>query len=164
MPDDIRSVARVLARTLLAAIAVGPLSGCEVASSEAAWKSATLQVYKTPTCGCCEKWIESLEAEGLRVVAKDLPSLTRVKAEHGVPRALESCHTATVEGYVVEGYVPAEDVKRLLVERPALSGLAVPGMPLGSPGMEHPDPSRHERYAVLGFGPDGVGVFARHEP
>lgn len=159
-----RSIRRLVATSLAGLAGLVALAGCESASTEAAWKTATIEVYKTPTCGCCTKWIESLEAEGLRVVATDLPDLARLKAEKGVPPALESCHTATVAGYVVEGHVPAADVKRLLTERPLLTGLAVPGMPLGSPGMEHPDPRRHEAYAVLGFGPGGIEVFARHDP
>jgi len=126
---------------------------------------ATLSVYKTPTCGCCTKWIEHLEAAGFRVEAKDLQSLALIKASNGVPRRLASCHTALIGGYVIEGHVPAGDIARLLEERPDVSGLAVPGMPLGSPGMEHPDPRRHETYEVLAFGADGrVSVFARHAP
>jgi hypothetical protein len=124
----------------------------------------TIEVYKTPTCGCCTKWIDSLRAAGFEVNATDMPDLTALKAMNGVPRKLSSCHTAIVSGYVVEGHVPAADLKRLLEEKPAVAGLSVPGMPLGSPGMEHPDSSRHEAYDVLAFGPDGVSVFASHAP
>ena len=123
-----------------------------------------VQVFKTPTCGCCNGWIDSLQEAGFDVESIDLARLDEVKASNGVPPALASCHTAIVDGYVVEGHVPAEDVRRLLAERPEISGLAVPGMPLGSPGMEHPDPSRHETYRVLAFGPEGVSVFATHRP
>ena len=124
----------------------------------------TIQVYKTPTCGCCTKWIDSLRAAGFTVEATDMPDLTALKAVNGVPAKLSSCHTAIVSGYVVEGHVPAADLKRLLRERPSVAGLSVPGMPSGSPGMEHPDPSRHEAYDVLAFGPEGVSVFASHKP
>ena len=124
----------------------------------------TIQVYKTPTCGCCTKWIDSLRAAGFKVEATDMPDLTTLKAMNGIPTNLSSCHTAIVSGYVVEGHVPAADLKRLLKEKPAVAGLSVPGMPLGSPGMEHPDPTRHEAYDVLAFGPDGVSVFASHGP
>lgn len=124
----------------------------------------TIQVYKTPTCGCCTKWIDSLRAAGFKIEATDMPDLTALKAVNGVPAKLSSCHTALVSGYVIEGHVPADDLKRLLRERPAIAGLSVPGMPLGSPGMEHRDPSRHEAYDVLAFGPDGVSVFASHSP
>ena len=126
--------------------------------------ATTIQVYKTPTCGCCTKWIDHLRDAGFEVEATDLPDLSRLKAENGVAHGLSSCHTALIEGYVLEGHVPASDIERLLAERPAITGLAVPGMPMGSPGMEHPDPSRHEAYDVLAFGPDGTRVFASHTP
>jgi hypothetical protein len=134
------------------------------ASALAGDAQPTIQVYKTPTCGCCTKWIDSLRAAGFEVKATDMPDLTALKAMNGVPTKLSSCHTAIVSGYVVEGHVPAADLKRLLEEKPAVAGLSVPGMPLGSPGMEHRDPSRHEAYDVLAFGPDGVSVFASHGP
>lgn len=122
----------------------------------------TVQVYKSPTCGCCDKWIEHLRAEGFAVEATDVSDLRRVKAENGVPPRLTACHTAFVGGYYVEGHVPASDVARLLEERPAVAGLAVPGMPEGSPGMEGPDP---ERYDVLAVERDGsVRVFSTHGP
>lgn len=127
-------------------------------------ETPTIQVYKTPTCGCCSKWIDHLKAAGFTVEATELASLETLKATNGVPPKLASCHTAMVEGYVIEGHVPASDVKRLLAERPKVAGLAVPGMPMGSPGMEHPDPSRHERYEVVSFGAGGVEVFSEHKP
>jgi hypothetical protein len=108
----------------------------------------TMTVYKSPTCGCCSAWIEHVEKAGFRVVARDLPDLTEMKAAFGVPRALESCHTAQVGGYLVEGHVPADLIQRMLRERPTARGLAVPGMPIGSPGMEGGTP---ERYDVLLF-------------
>lgn len=133
-------------------------SGCRNATGD----HPTIQVYKTPTCGCCTKWIDHLEAAGFEVEATDLPDLTSLKNENGVPAELGSCHTALVDGYVIEGHVPAEDIARLLAERPKVSGLAVPEMPLGSPGMEHPDPTLHQPYDVVAFGPDGIRVFASH--
>ena len=95
-----------------------------------------MTVYRSPTCGCCEKWIAHMVKQGFTV--KDIPSedMPSVKERLGVPTALQSCHTAVVEGYVVEGHVPAGDVKRLLKTKPQASGLAAPGMPTGSPGME----------------------------
>jgi hypothetical protein len=135
-----------------------------VVTSQSRAETPTIQVYKTPTCGCCTKWIDHLEAAGFVVEAQDLSDLTLIKATNGVPTQLASCHTAVVAGYVIEGHVPAHDVERLLKERPAVSGLAVPGMPKGSPGMEMSDPRRHERYEVLAFGPDGIEVFATHQP
>jgi len=149
----ISTARRLLA--MFALVAVAPAPGLA--------EAPTVAVYKTPTCGCCGGWIDHLRAAGFEVEATDLESLARVKASNGVPRSLASCHTAVVAGYVTEGHVPAEDIRRLLAERPAVSGLAVPGMPLGSPGMEHPDATRHEDYEVLSFGPDGIAVFARHE-
>lgn len=134
--------------------------GCRGAGGD----GPTIQVYKTPTCGCCGKWIEHLEAAGFAVATEDRADLTDLKSEKKVPEALRSCHTAVVEGYVIEGHVPAEDIERLLAERPAVVGLAVPEMPLGSPGMEHPDRSHYRPYDVLAFGESGVRVFATHDP
>lgn len=113
---------------------------------------AELLVYKTPTCGCCTGWVEHLEANGFEAETRDLRSLTAVKMEVGVPPAMASCHTALVEGYVIEGHVPAEAIDRLLAERPDVAGLAVPGMPIGSPGMEGPNP---EPYTVYAFDREG---------
>lgn len=118
-------------------------------------------VYKSPTCGCCEKWIEHLEQSGFTVEAHDVPNPDVVRQAKGVPSELAACHTALVNGYVIEGHVPAADVKRLLAERPPVLGLAVPGMPEGSPGMEGPHP---EAYEVLAFDGQGVEVFSSHGP
>ena len=122
----------------------------------------SVTVYKTPTCGCCVKWIDHLEAGGLTVEAVDLDSVAGIKREHGVPNELASCHTALVDGYVIEGHVPVEDVLRLLEERPDVAGLAVPEMPIGSPGMEGPNP---ERYEVIAFTEQGdTHTYATHGP
>ena len=118
-------------------------------------------VYKDPNCGCCGAWAEHMREHGFAVREIATREMALVKSEAGVPRALGSCHTATVGGYVVEGHVPAADVRRMLDERPAFAGIAVPGMPLGSPGMEGPYPP--QSYEVIGF--DGKGetkVYARH--
>ncbi len=121
-----------------------------------------IQVYKSPTCGCCVGWIDHLEANGFRVEARDVEDMTTVKRAMGVRPELSSCHTAQVGGYVIEGHVPAQDIARLLRERPAFAGLAVPRMPIGSPGMEGPNP---ETYRVLGFDASGeVATFAVHVP
>lgn len=112
-------------------------------------------VYKSPTCGCCSKWIRHLEQAGFTVTAHDTANVAPIKRRHGVPQALESCHTALVGGYVVEGHVPADVMQRLLRERPAVAGIAVPGMPAGSPGMEGlPGPPR-QPYNVLAFRAEG---------
>lgn len=119
----------------------------------------TITVYKTPTCGCCTDWVDHLRENGFSVVAHDLDDLSPIKAELGIRRELASCHTAVVDGYVVEGHVPADLIARLLTERPAVTGIAVPGMPIGSPGMEGP---YSQRYDVLTFDRDGrTTVFAR---
>jgi len=148
----------IQATFVLLVLILAGTTGCRNAAPDA----PTIQVYKTATCGCCTKWIEHLEAAGFQVEAQDLPDLVALKSEKGVPSELESCHTAVVDGYVLEGHVPAGDIQRLLAERPAIAGLAVPKMPLGSPGMEHPDPSRHQPYNVMSFGTDGVRVYASH--
>lgn len=119
-----------------------------------------VQVHKSPTCGCCTAWVEHLRDAGFRVEVEDTDDLPAVKREAGVPADLRACHTAVVEGYVVEGHVPAEDVHQLLAERPEVRGLAVPGMPVGSPGMEGPNP---QPYDVIAFREDGSReVFASH--
>ena len=117
-------------------------------------------VYKSPTCGCCTKWIAQLAANGFKVNAHDVADLAQIKLEHGIRRELTACHTALVDEYVIEGHVPAADIRRLLQERPDVVGLAVPGMVIGSPGMEGPS---SEPYNVLTFDRDGnTTVFAKH--
>ncbi len=117
-------------------------------------------VYKSPTCGCCTKWVDHLESEGFRIQAHDVSDIRGVKRQYGVLPALSACHTALVGGYVIEGHVPASDIRRLLRERPPVVGLAVPGMPRGSPGMEAPIT---ESYEVLTFDRDGrTSIFSRH--
>lgn len=106
-----------------------------------------VDVYKSPTCGCCTKWIDHLKANGFEVRSHDTADVAQHKARLGVPPVYESCHTAVVGGYVVEGHVPARDIRRLLKEKPQARGLAVPGMPIGSPGMEQG--SQKDRYEVI---------------
>ena len=122
----------------------------------------TVDVYKSATCGCCSKWVEHLQASGFTVRTTNREDLADLKAKHGVPRRVQSCHMAVVNGYVVEGHVPAADVQRLLKERPAIVGLAVPGMPIGSPGMEMAG-RKPQPFEVLAFDKDGqTRVFASH--
>ena len=125
----------------------------------------TVLVYKTATCGCCSGWVEHMRQAGFTVDARDLPNnteLMRVKVDAGVPGAMATCHTALVDGYVVEGHVPADQIKRLLAERPEVAGIAVPGMPIGSPGMEGPNA---QPYQVLSFDRQGgSAVFAEVDP
>jgi hypothetical protein len=125
----------------------------------------TLLVYKTATCGCCSGWVEHMREAGFTVDARDLPSnteLMRVKVDAGVPGAMATCHTALIDGYVVEGHVPADQVKRLLAERPDVAGIAVPGMPIGSPGMEGPGAQPYRVYSFDRQG--GNAVFAEVVP
>lgn len=96
----------------------------------------TIVVYKSPTCNCCSKWIEHLKHAGFKVEAHNESDLNQIRQQLGVPEKLASCHTAIINGYVIEGHVPAEDIRQLLTKRPKARGLAVPGMPIGSPGME----------------------------
>ena len=122
----------------------------------------TMTVYKSPTCGCCAKWVEHVKKAGFAVTVKDMPNVGEIKFARGVPAELASCHTAVVGDYVVEGHVPAPDVRRLLKERPKVRGIAVGGMPAGSPGMEVPG-GRADKYEVVAFLRDGTTrTFARH--
>jgi hypothetical protein len=121
-----------------------------------------VQVYKSRTCSCCNKWIEHLRAAGFKVEASNVPDVAVYKLEYGVPRALSSCHTAIVEGYIVEGHVPADDVIKMLRQKPEIKGIAAPGMPMGSPGMEGPNAVT---YDIIAFDADGnTSVFATHTP
>jgi hypothetical protein len=116
-------------------------------------------VHKTPTCGCCADWVKHLRTNGFEVAVHDIPSTAAEQQRLGVPANLQSCHTAEVDGYVIEGHVPADLVRRLLSERPQIAGLAVPGMPAGSPGMEM---GYKEPYEVIAFEKSGrTSVYAR---
>ena len=121
-----------------------------------------LLVYKSPTCGCCNGWVEHMREAGFTVDARDVTDMMSIKRDAGVPVAMSSCHTTLVDGYVVEGHVPAEQVKRLLAERPEVAGIAAPGMPVGSPGMEGPNA---RPYQVLAFDRSGsTEVYAEIDP
>lgn len=120
----------------------------------------TVTVYKSATCHCCSKWVEHLRQAGFPVKTQDTASLADLKRNAGVPEGFGSCHTAFVEGYVIEGHVPVADIQRLLRERPKATGIAAPGMPIGSPGMEVGE--RRDPYDVMLFGPQGQQVYARH--
>lgn len=113
----------------------------------------TLTVYKTKTCGCCGKWVEHMRANGFKVIVNDVESTGEYRRKYGVPEKLQSCHTAVVNGYSIEGHVPAAEIQRLLKEHPKAKGLAVPGMPAGSPGMEG---NRQEAYSVVRFDEGGM--------
>lgn len=128
----------------------------------AALASNAFDVYSDPSCGCCGAWVTYMRAHGYTVTVHQDQSMAVVKARFHVPARAMSCHTALIDGYVVEGHVPVEDIRRLLAERPDAIGLAAPGMPMGSPGMEMGVP---ERYDVVLIGRDGsTRVFATHGP
>jgi len=118
-------------------------------------QAATVEVWKDPNCGCCHLWVEHLQAQGFKVQVRDVGN-TAARKRLGMPEKLGSCHTATVGGYVIEGHVPAADIRRLLKERPVALGLSVPGMPIGSPGMDGPEyQGRKDAYDVLLVQKDG---------
>ena len=119
-------------------------------------------VHRDPSCGCCGAWVVHVRAAGFPVSVVETSELNRVKARLGVPTTLASCHTTEVGGYVVEGHVPATAIKRLIAEKPQAKGLAVPGMPVGSPGMEV-EGTTPETYDVILFGPTGQRTFERYK-
>jgi hypothetical protein len=130
----------------------------QAARTAATAEGTRMVVYKTPTCGCCRAWVENMQSAGFAVEVHDMPDVAPVKSEHGVPGHLASCHTAIVDGYVVEGHVPADVIRRMLAERPQVAGIAVPGMPAGSPGMEMG--GRKDPYDIIAFSRDGkVSVY-----
>ena len=132
-----------------------------IGPAQAQRPASTVQVYKSPTCGCCANWVKHLQQHGFRTQVTETDDVAAIKAQHRIPARAQSCHTAVVEGYVIEGHVPADLIQRLLRERPAVVGLAVPGMPVGAPGMEAPGRPA-ERYDVLTFDRSGrTTVFAR---
>jgi hypothetical protein len=139
-------------RHWLAAAAVLALTGFE---RTALAQATTVQVWKDPNCGCCQLWVEHLQASGFKVEVRDVGN-TAARKRLGMPEQLGSCHTATVGGYVIEGHVPATEIHRLLKERPVALGLSVPGMPIGSPGMDGPEyKGRKDAYDVLLVQKDG---------
>ncbi len=119
-----------------------------------------VEVFKSPTCGCCGKWVEHLRSNGFKVNAHDVTDVNAERKRLGMPDRYSSCHTASVGGYLVEGHVPATDIQRLLKEKPKAVGIAVPSMPPGSPGMESPKPVSYETLLVQQDGSNQV--FAKH--
>ena len=139
--------------------ALGLLLAAAAAPLAVAAPTTRVEVWNDPSCGCCDGWVRHMRAAGYKVTVHQVADMQAVKEANGVPDALQSCHTAAVEGYVVEGHVPAADVRRLLAERPRARGLSAPGMPPSSPGMDIPGMP----YEVVLFGaPDGDRVWARH--
>ena len=123
-------------------------------------QAPVVEVYKSATCGCCSKWVEHLKQNGFEVRAYDVPDPGALRQRFGMPDKYGACHTAKVGGYVVEGHVPAKDIKRLLAEKPKAVGISVPSMPPGSPGMESPKPIPYDTFLVKSDG--SAVVYARH--
>ena len=137
------------------------LAAATVLPVSALGASHVIDVYKNPACGCCGEWIKHLRSNGFEVRPHDVADSAEYRQRYGVPQALASCHTGLIGGYAIEGHVPAREIKRLLTERPRAQGLAVPGMPIGSPGMEQD--GRRDPYEVLLFQRDGRHiVYARY--
>ncbi|MBI2308521.1 MAG: DUF411 domain-containing protein [Rhodocyclales bacterium] len=147
------TAAPLLRLTLLALYLSATASGWAQAS-------ATVEVFKSPYCGCCTEWVKHLRESGFTVTTREVEDVPAARKKLGMPERLGSCHTARIGDYLIEGHVPAADIRRLLKEKPKALGLAVPGMPQGSPGMESPRPVPYQTLLVQ---PDGsTRVFAQH--
>ncbi len=148
---------RALLRVALSGIAAFALPGRVALASP-----PEITVYRSQSCECCQQWIGHMQAGGFRVRPRLLDDLQPIKRRLGVPAHLQSCHTAVIDSYVIEGHVPAAEVTRILIEQPSARGLAVPEMPIGSPGMEQPNGQR-EHYVVILFADGGrERVYARY--
>jgi hypothetical protein len=159
-----RLLASLLVAAALSATTAPALHAREPAKSSPVARKALLpiDVHRSPTCGCCMKWVEHLRDAGFQVRVHEHDDMQPIKLRLGVPDSARSCHTAKVGDYFVEGHVPAADIKRLLADKPAARGIAVPGMPLGSPGMEVPD-GTVQPYEVQLVGHNGASqVYSRH--
>ena len=143
-------------RHILARAALAGLLGVPLVASAAL---PVIEVYKSAQCGCCSAWVDHLKASGFTVKAINVANPSDYRAKGRIPDALGSCHTGMVNGYAIEGHVPASDIKRLLAEKPKAAGLAVPAMPLGSPGMEGP---RKDPYDVLLVRANGSTTVYKH--
>ncbi|HYH22203.1 MAG TPA: DUF411 domain-containing protein [Azospirillum sp.] len=155
-----RASRKILFAAVAGLLAVGGVAAGVPTLGGARAAGPLVEVWKAASCGCCAGWVKHMEAEGFAVRVHEVDDVDPVKRANGVPDALGSCHTAVVDGYVLEGHVPAADVKRLLIERPKAKGLSVPGMPQDAPGM---DMKTGQPYEVVLFGDSGgASVYARH--
>jgi len=158
---------RQAANTIIAALFIGLAANTSAGNySDTAPANTTkpieITIYKSPTCGCCTDWIEHLHTEGFSVIAVDRQNMDPIKRSAGIPGNLQSCHTALVEGYAVEGHVPAADIKKLLKTRPNIAGLTAPGMPMKSPGMQAAN-LPPKGYDVLAFSKNGkTSIFTKY--
>lgn len=153
-------MARFSRRSIVSLAVLGAFAAIGGRVASAAQGVGEVEVYKSPYCGCCGDWIDHMRDAGFELHVIETEDLDPIKARYGVEADLQSCHTAVVDGYVIEGHVPAADVKRLLAERPSATGLTVPGMPVGSPGMEQGGQS--DPYQVILFSPSGTSVYASY--
>jgi hypothetical protein len=144
-------------KPLLGSLLLSLVLGTGVAAAESAIK---VEVFKSPSCGCCGKWVEHLRKNGFDVTTKDVDNVPAVRKTLGMPERYASCHTARIGRYLIEGHVPAKDIQRLLKESPKAVGLAAPGMPQGSPGMETSTPQAYETLLVKADG--SASVFEKH--
>ena len=155
-----RTTAITFAAIILAMFSIGLLVASMNNNQPAT--NVKISVYKSPSCGCCNSWITHLEQNGFQVTSYNTNGINEIKQNKGVPKQLVSCHTAVVNGYIIEGHVPAADIHQLLETKPRIKGLAVPGMPIGSPGMEQGD--RKDPYHVLTFNEQGqTGIFSSYQ-
>ena len=152
MPEIMSEKIR-LAEIAVVTISILFVAGFITAKHVNAETDSVMTVYKSPTCGCCNKWISHMQENGFKIEAIDVQNIDLVKQHYGISKRIASCHTAIVDGYVIEGHVPANDVKKMLSEKKDILGLSVPGMPIGSPGMEMGN--RLDRYAVISFDENG---------
>jgi hypothetical protein len=153
----------ILAAVAIASVALGAVYAVQppTAQAAAATSAAKVQVYRSESCGCCKKWVAHLQKEGFEITDSVVGDVNAVKAKLGLPLELGSCHTAVVGGYLVEGHVPVEDIRKLIETRPPVRGIAVPRMPAGSPGMEAA--GRKDAYDVIAFDAQGkTSVFSHH--
>lgn len=149
--SQIRQTIKRFAACLVAIAAIILLT--TTTRAEAASDALEMTVYRDPACSCCGGWIDHLAAEGFQPSNVPTPDMDALKQQYGVPDELESCHTAVIDGYIIEGHVPADDIKRLLAEHPDVVGIAVPGMPTGTPGMESGD--TRDSFTVFSFDEQG---------
>ena len=150
----------LIRRSMTLALSAVAILGSVFFFSAAPAVAEEIVVYKSPSCGCCGNWVKHIRQSGFDVVVKDLDDMDTIKRQAGIPEELQSCHTASVGGYLVEGHVPASDIKRMLTERPAIKGLTIPGMPASAPGMDAPG---KVPYTVLTFDAKGkTGVYSKY--
>jgi len=149
-------------KKLVIAISIFLIFGFNISYAQSDWDGPVIElennrieavVYRSPSCGCCSKWLAHLKSHGFKVQDNVLEDMQQIKDKYGVSRSLRSCHTAIINGYVVEGHVPANDIKTMLQNKPEIKGLAVPGMVIGTPGMEMDD--KKTAFNVMSFDNEG---------